>query len=87
MVAAGNERKRRLVLLSLVFEVCISVCAVESDTESGIVERISRRLSSDIYYFINSSSSSVTCGNENTYLISENKCVKDAELFRGNLIQ
>ena len=75
-----------LVILLFIFEVYMSVHTIAvSDTEFEIVERVSRRQSGDIYYFINSS---VNCGNENsTYLISENQCVKDQELFRGNLIK
>ena len=62
----------------------MSVHAVVSDTESEIVEWISRRQSSDIYYFINSSTNH---GNKNTtYLINENRCVMNQELFRGIFI-
>ena len=85
MAAAESERKWRLVLqLLFVFEVCISVCAVVNDSESKILEWVSRRQSSDFYHFINSSKDN--CGNNNTYLISENQCVKDQELFRGSNI-
>ena len=75
------------VIILFVFEVCLSVHAVVSDTESGIiVERISRRQNNDIYLFINSSTTGTNCGDKNTYLISEDQCVKDQELFKGNLI-
>ena len=88
MAAVESERKWRLVLqLLYVFEVCISVYAVvsSSDTESEIVELVRRRQKGDFYHFINSTTDN--CGNENsTYLISENQCLKDEELFRGKLI-
>ena len=86
MAAVESERKWRFVLqLLFVIEVCIiSVCAAVNDTQSEIVEWVSRRPSSDIYKFINSSSTGDNCGI--TFLISENKCMKDAELFRGNFI-
>ena len=89
MAAVESERKWRFVLqLLFVIEVCIiSVCAAVNDTQSEIVEWVRRRPSSDIYKFINSSSTGDNCGNESiTYLISENKCVKNQELFRGNFI-
>ena len=73
-----------LVTILFIFEVCMSVHAVVSDTESEIVEWISRRQSSDIYYFINSSTNR---GNKNTtYLINENRCVMNQELFRDIFI-
>jgi hypothetical protein len=56
-----------------------------SGTESGIVERVFRRQEGDIYFFINSSMHIMSCGNENTsYLIGEDRCVKDQELLKGN---
>jgi hypothetical protein len=75
------------VIILFVFEVFMSMQAVAtSDTESGIVERVSRRQEGDIYFFINSSMH-MSCGNENTsYLIGEDKCVKDQELFKGSKI-
>ena len=85
MVVVKDQPKCRLTMLLFVYEVCLSVNVVVSDTECGIVERINRRLTYDIYYFINSSS--ITCDSDgNTYLISENQCVKDQELYAGKLI-
>ena len=54
--------------------------------EDEIPEWVQRRQSSDFYNFFNSSESShVTCGTErSTYLVNENQCVKDQELFDGN---
>ena len=81
-----DQRKYQFMFLLFVYEVCLSVDEVVSDTESGIVERVSRRQGSDIYYFINSlrGNGGTHCGDANTYLISENICVKDQELFTGN---
>ena len=71
-----------IILLLFVFEVFISIKAVAaSGTESRIVERVHRRLTTDIYHYINSLTN-MNCQN-NTYLISEDQCVKDQELFRG----
>ena len=87
MVPVKDQTKCRLMLLLFVYQVCLSENVVVSDTESGIVERISRRQTNDIYLFINSSSNPMVCvSNENTYLISEDQCVKDQELYRGKLI-
>ena len=83
MAAVKEQRKCWLMLLLFVYKVCLSdlVQAVASDTESGIVERISRRQNNDIYFFINGTVTN--CGDKNTYLVSEDQCVKDQELFKG----
>ena len=84
-----TEEKKNMIRVSIIlfaFEVCLSVQAIKSDTESGIVERVSRRLTTDVYFVINSTFG-FNCGGKNTYLISEDQCVKDEELFRGNLIE
>ncbi len=87
MAASKDQRKRWLILLLFIYKVCLpdSVQAVAtSGTESGIVERVSRRQNGDIYFLINSSMH-MSCDNENTsYLIGEDKCVKEQELFKGN---
>ena len=75
------------VIIFFVFEVFISMHAqvvAMSVYESRIVERVSRRQTADIYFFINSTSG-INCGDKNTYLISEDQCVQDQELYRGNL--
>ena len=89
MVAVMSERKWRFVpQLLFVFEVCISMCVVVNDSESEIVEWVRRRQSGDFYHFINLNLTIDNCGNENSiYLISENQCVKDQELYRGNIAQ
>ena len=85
MAADKDQRKCWFILLLCpVFEVYLSdlVQAVENDGESGIVERVNRRHITDVFFFYNSMKS-MTCGDENTYLISEEICVSDQELFRG----
>jgi hypothetical protein len=74
-----------LLLFATVYKVCLpdSVQAVAtSGTESKIVERVSRRQNNDVYFFGNSSS--MRCDNRNVYLVSEDQCVKDQELFESN---
>ena len=72
------------MLLLFVYKVCLpdsaQVVAV-SGNESRIVERVSRRLTIDIYHYINNSMH-MNCQN-NTYLINEDQCVQDQELFSG----
>ena len=84
MASAKEQRQCWLMLLLFVYKVClpdsVQVVAV-SGSESRIVERVNRRLTSDIYHYINSLTH-MNC-QENTYLISEDQCVKDQELFRG----
>ena len=87
MVAAIDQRKYWLMLLLFVYKVCLpdSVQAVATNgTESGIVERVSRRQNDDFYFFRNGSN--MRCDNKNLYLVSECQCVKDQELFKGNNI-
>ena len=85
-MAAAKDRRKCLfiLLLCFVYEVLLSdlVQAVQSNGESGIVERVTRRPITDIFFFYNSMKT-MSCGNENTYLISEELCVSDQELFRG----
>ena len=75
-MAAAKDRRKCLFILLLyfVYEVLLSdlVQAVENDGESGIVERVTRRHITDVFFFYNSMKT-MTCGlgNENTYLISE----------------
>ena len=74
------------VIIFFVFEVFISMHAqvvATSGNESRIVERVNRRQTADIYFFINSTTG-INCGDKDTYLISEDQCVKDQELFKGN---
>ena len=73
------------MLLLFIYEVCLpnSVQIVAlSGNESRIVERVTRKLIKDIYFF--SDSSNMICGDNNTYLIKEDQCVKDQELLEGN---
>ena len=73
--------------LLLILEVCVTSCAAINNAESGILQWIQRRHSNDFYNFINSTTTHSACGEEkNTYLISENQCVKIQELFSGKLI-
>ena len=88
MAAVESEKKWRFILLLVVLKVCTSdsVCAVVSNKRE-IVERIARRQNSDLYYFINSNGSHLACsnGSQTTYVINENQCVNEQELFSGKL--
>ena len=87
MVSAMGQRMCWLMVLLFVYQVCSpdSVQAVATNgPESGIVERVSRRLNNDFYFFTNGSS--IRCDNRNLYMISECQCVKDQELFKSNNI-
>ena len=74
--------------LLLILKVCVTPCAAVNHTEPGILQWIQCRHSKDFYRFINSTTyAHSACGEEkNTYLISENQCVKNQELFSGKLI-
>ena len=88
MASAKDQRKCWLMLWLFIYKVCLptSVQVVAaSGNESRIVERVNRRQTADIYFFINSTTG-INCGDKDTYLISEDQCVKDQELYRGNLI-
>ena len=73
-----------ILVLIVLFVYVISELNALSGAE--IPEWVQRRQSSDFYNFFNSiESSHVTCGTErSTYLVNENQCVKDQELFDGN---
>ena len=52
-------------------------------SEAEVTEWVQRRTNNDIYAFINSSHQH--CGDKNTYLVHEEQCVNDQELFTGKL--
>ena len=81
MAAVEDQRKCWLMLLLyFVYKVCLTD-SVQAD-ESGIVERVSRRQTTDVYFFINSTNNS-NCADKDTYLINECTCVNDQELLNG----
>ena len=83
MAAAKDRRKYWLMLWLFVYKVCFPDSAqvvATSANEFEIVEKVSRRLTTDIY-FINGTDTN--CDDKNTYLISEDQCVKDQELFES----
>ena len=85
MASAKEQRQCWLMLLLFIYKVCLPDSAqvvAASGKESRMVERVSRRLTTDFYHYINSSTH-MSCDDKNTYLISEDQCVKDQELFRG----
>ena len=84
MASAKEQRQCWLMLLLFIYKVCLPDSAqvvAASGKESRMVERVSRRLTTDFYHYINGSTP-MKC-QENTYLISEDQCVKDQELFGG----
>lgn len=89
MVAIESERKWRFVLFLITLEICMSmsVFAAMNDTESDILEWISRRqLSPDIYKSSSSNGHGVCTNEKSVYLISEKQCVKEQELLNGMLL-
>ena len=77
------------VIIITILELLLFMHVVVNNNEPRIVERVIRRQTSDIYhiihFFINNTTASVNCGDRNTYLLNEDRCVKDQELFRGKL--
>ena len=51
-------------------------------SETNIPVRVSRRLTGDIYQYFNFPHQ--VCQDNLTYLVSEDRCVNDEELFNGN---
>lgn len=86
------ERKWKLFLTVVFLTILeISISAAIDNTEFGILEWVYRRqISPDIYNFVNSNASSehgINCAPEmSTYLISDQQCVKEQELFNGMLV-
>ena len=79
-----SQRKMELLLLVLVF-VCSSLVQSEQDVVPSIPVSVSRRPSSDVYYYKNDSTLGTFCDNENfinvTYLVSETRCVTNEDLL------
>ena len=86
------ERKWKLFVIVVFLTILeMSISAAIDNTESGILEWVNRRqVSPDIYNFVNSNASSehgTSCTPDmSTYLISDQRCVKEQELFNGMLV-
>ena len=80
------ERKWKLFVVFLTI-LEMSISAAIDNTESGILEWVNRRqISPDIYSFDASSEHGTNCAPDmSTYLISDQQCVKEQELFNGML--
>ena len=59
------------------------VCLLPILSEAEVTEWVQRRVNNDFYAFINSSHHN--CGDKNAYLVHEEQCVSDQELFTGKL--
>ena len=71
------------VMLAIVLFVYI-ISELYALSGAEIPEWVQRQQSCDFYNFFNSSESYLTCGiDRSTYLVDENQCVKDQELFDG----
>jgi hypothetical protein len=66
---------RVLILVSIASHLILA-------SEGNIAEQVQRRLDGDIYRY---SSTNFVCRENLTYLVSENRCVNDQELFNGNV--
>lgn len=55
-----------------------------TEAEAEVVEWVSRRIVGDVYGYINGSHISCQMGNL-TFLTGQNQCVREEDLFRGNL--
>ena len=84
-MGSARDQRKCWLMLWLCLPTSVQVVAT-SGSESRIVERVNRRQTADIYFFINSTTA-INCADNNTYLTSEDQCVKDQELYRGNLIR
>ena len=76
------------LLLLVVVIVCSSSVLSEQDVGLSVPVSVSRRPSSDVYFYKNASTLGYFCDNENfinvTYLVSETRCVTNEDLFSGN---
>ena len=59
------------------------VCLLPILSEAEVTEWVQRHANNDLYNFINSSHQ--TCEKDMTYLVHEEQCVSDQELFNGKL--
>ena len=69
--------------LNLKLLYLLMVCLLPILCEAEVTEWIQRCVNNDFYAFINSSHHN--CGDKNTYLVYEEQCVSDQELFNGKL--
>ena len=80
-----SQRRMELLLLAVVF-VCSQSVQSEEDVDPSIPLSVTRRLSSDLFYFYNSTRG-VICDNDDyinvTYLVSERRCISNEDLFTG----
>ena len=66
---------RVLVLVSIASNLILA-------SEGNIPVQVNRRLDGDIYWYSNNIFE--VCQDNLTYLVSEDRCVNDEELFKGN---
>ena len=68
------------------FLFCELATHITTISDVDVPVRVGRRISGDIYY-VTSSSYSICHDNDNvTFLVSERRCVKNQDLFNGNLV-
>ena len=68
---------RVLVLVSIASNVILA-------SEENIPVQVNRRLDGDIYWYSLTSTIFEVCQDNLTYLVSEDRCVNDQELFNGS---
>ena len=78
-----GRRYTSFMLKAIVFVYVISRIVCSANEEMGLVRRVRRRLSEDLYFYDESQHGS--CDSENrTYLVEERCCVNNTELINGN---
>ena len=67
------------------FLFCVLATHITTISDVDVPVRVNRRISGDIYY---SNNNSLACNDDDniTFLVSERRCVKNEELFNGNLV-
>ena len=63
---------------------CIILASLIASDVNNVPVSVTRRIGGDIYYV--TSTSHFVCNNDNnvTFLVSENRCIKNEELLNGN---
>ena len=73
-----------LLLLVLVF-LSSSLAHSEENVDPSIPVAVHRRQSSDLYFYNNGSDHEVCDSANVTYLVIERRCVRNEDLFSGNI--
>ena len=84
-----NMKSVYLTLTATVTVVCvlmISVCYGSGKRNRSIIEAVTRRVDSDLYYVYPANGFSSHCYPQQTYMIEDGRCIKNEDLLTGKYV-